>query len=328
LFSLIFPSCVCRLSRRTFRSSLLLLCWLLAVTGADARTYKLPGLGTQLVGEVQVVTARESDTLMDIAREHGVGHREIRAANPALNIWVPREGTRVTIPSQYLLPDAPREGIVLNRSEMRLYYYHQDIGSGELLVTTHPVGIGRDDRQTPLGKGTVTMKLDKPAWYPTQNVRADYAARGQTLPAMVPAGPDNPLGEHAMVLDIPGLLIHGTNRPDGVGMLVSQGCIRLYPEAIAALIREVPVGTPVKIVDQATKVGLVDGDLLVEVHPPVYPQGEQDGEGAAATEQALTAQVNQLLRREQGQLEGWVDWDVLRDVARRADGIPVVVSRR
>lgn len=295
---------------------------------ADAATYKIPGLGGQLVGELQVAVVEAGDTLMDIARRYGVGHREIRSANPAVNIWVPGPGSEVTIPSQYILPDSPREGIVLNRSEMRLYYFHHDATTGDLLVTTHAMGIGRDDRQTPIGQGAVTMKLHKPAWYPTAEVRADYAARGKSLAPMVPPGPDNPLGEYAMMLDMPGLLIHGTNRPDGIGMLVSQGCIRLYPEAIESLVGKVPVGTPVRIIDEPIKVAMVDGDVVVEVHKPVYPLGVQDAEGRAATEQALTAKVNQLLRREQGSLAGWVDWDLLGKVAERASGIPTVVSRR
>ncbi|MCW8193839.1 L,D-transpeptidase family protein [Proteobacteria bacterium 005FR1] len=301
---------------------------LLVASGATAATYKIPGLDSSVVGEIQKATVEKDDTLMDIARRYGVGHIEIRAANPAVNIWVPGPGAEITIPSQYILPDTPREGIVINRSEMRLYYFHHDAGTGDLLVTTHAMGIGRDDRQTPLGEGKVTMKLHKPAWYPTPEVHADYAAQGKSLPSVIPAGPENPLGEYAMVLDLPGLLIHGTNRPDGIGMLVSQGCMRLYPESIKSLVGQVSVGTPVRIIDEPIKVALVDGLLVLEVHKPVYPLGGDDLEDRTDFQQAVTAKVNQVLRREQEKLDGWVDWKLIDRVAERASGIPTVVSRR
>lgn len=287
---------------------------------AGAATYILQP-ETQLVGKGKVVRTKASDTLMDIARAHGVGHADIRLANPDVDIWLPGENTPVIIPSSFLLPDALREGIVLNLSEMRLYYFHQR-ADGESVVTTYPVGIGRSDRRTPTGRGEVTMKLHNPAWYPTDEVLADYARRGKSLPAKVPPGPDNPLGEYALLLSLPGYLIHGTNKPDGVGMLVSQGCIRLYPEHIENLVNLVPKGTPVALVDQPYKAAVVDGQLMIEVHPPVYPEAKRYG---ARGEQRLIQRISDVLEEQGKELEGRIDWERVTEVFKRADGIPTVV---
>lgn len=310
-------------SRRADRL-ILVIAVLLKSVAAGATTFALPSPDADLMGEIKNVSARASDTLMDIARHHDVGHREIRQANPQVDLWIPGDGTPITIPSQFLLPDAPREGIVLNRGEMRLYYYHDNPLTGGKLVSTYPVGIGREDRQTPVGRSQVIMKLKNPAWYPDEDVRADYAAQGKPLPPVVPPGPDNPLGKYALQLDIPGYLIHGTNRPDGIGMRVSRGCVRLYPEDIEELVLRVPKWARVTIVDQSHKVGLNGGHLLIEVHPPVYP--EKSG-GPAQQEQKVIRRITKLLDRRGPELRGEIDWDLITEVVRRADGIPTVVSK-
>lgn len=301
------------------------LLWLLASASLSAETLPLPTPDTQWVGEVRIVEVGEEDTLMDIAREQGVGYEEIRRANPHLDIWLPGVGNAVTIPSSFLLPDAPRDGIVLNRGEMRLYYFHTAPETGAPQVTTYPVGIGRADRQTPTGQSRITMKMHNPAWYPTENVRADYASRGKELPRTIPPGPDNPLGEYAMMLDIPGYLIHGTNRPDGIGMRVSQGCVRLYPENIESLVEQVPLQTPVVIVDQPIKVALVGGSLMAEVHPSVYG-GEE--ETAFDRERKLIRRISDVLTERRDELKGKVDWEWVTEVAKRADGMPYVISKK
>lgn len=290
----------------------------------EEHTYSLPSVQTDVIGALKEVRSRDSDTLMDIAREHGMGYREMRLANPDIDIWLPGEDQPIVIPAQFILPDAPREGIILNRSEKRLYHFHTDADSGQPLVTTYPMGIGREDRQTPTGRSRIVMKMQNPAWYPTDNIRADYASRGLELPRKVPPGPDNPMGEYAMMLDIPGYLIHGTNRPDGIGMRVSQGCIRLYPEHIEALVGAVPLQTPVTIIDQPYKVGILDGALMVEVHPVVYP----DGTRGTDEEQRLVKRIIQLLDARGDELKADVDWDRVTDVFRRADGIPAVVTMK
>lgn len=296
----------------------------LTAPGLHAQSYPIEPLNSDLVGEIKVIQARESDTLMDIARAYNLGYRGIRLANPDLDVWLPGESMPVVIPSRFVLPNAPREGIVLNRGEMRLYFFHEDSETGKSLVTTYPVGIGRADRQTPTGRGHITMKLHKPTWYPTENVRADYASQGKSLPRMVPAGPDNPLGDYALMLNLPGYLIHGTNKPDGIGMLVSQGCVRLYPEHIEALVNAVDKGTPVTIIDQPSKAGIANGQLMVEVHPPVYPDQQSE---RGKDEQRLIKQIILLLETRGAELEGEIDWNKVTEVFRRADGIPVSVTK-
>jgi L,D-transpeptidase ErfK/SrfK len=310
------------MSSNLVKIALFLVSVLLMAPELAAGTYPLAP-DVELVGEERITRSRESDTLMDIARAYKLGHQDIRMANPDVDIWLPGEGTRIVIPTRFVLPDAPREGMVLNRSEMRLYYYHADPEAGAPLVTTYPVGIGRVDRQTPTGRGHVIMKLEDPAWYPTENVRADYASRGKKLPHMIPPGPDNPLGKYAIMLDIPGYLIHGTNRPDGIGMRVSQGCVRLYPEDIEALIHKVPKGTPFTIVDQPYKVGIQDGELLIEVHPVVYPEGDRQG---VSEEQKLINRIVAVLDQRGDELKYPVDWERVTGAFRRANGMPAVVA--
>ena len=241
-------------------SSVALGAWLLASSAvADSSElpkghFLLPEEGN-MVGQVYTVTATEEDTLLDIARAHNVGYEEIRMANPDTSLWVPGEGTEVTIPGQYILPDETRSGIVINVAELRLYYY-PEVAEGETpRVETYPIGIGRDAYNTPLGITETTMRLENPAWYPPESIRREAAERGDPAPAVVPPGADNPLGEYAILLDIPGYLIHGTNQPDGIGMRASRGCIRMHPEDIESVFWRVPVGTQVNIIDSPIKVG-------------------------------------------------------------------------
>ena len=241
-------------------SSVALGAWLLASSAvADSSElpkghFLLPEEGN-MVGQVYTVTATEEDTLLDIARAHNVGYEEIRMANPDTSLWVPGEGTEVTIPGQYILPDETRSGIVINVAELRLYYY-PEVAEGETpRVETYPIGIGRDAYNTPLGITETTMRLENPAWYPPESIRREAAEQGDPAPAVVPPGADNPLGEYAILLDIPGYLIHGTNQPDGIGMRASRGCIRMHPEDIESVFWRVPVGTQVNIIDSPIKVG-------------------------------------------------------------------------
>lgn len=225
----------------------------------------IPAQG-DLIGQDYQVIANKEDTLIDIARTHNVGYEEIRSANPEVSIWMPGEGVAVTIPRRHILPDVARTGIVINVAELRLYYY-PEVGEGETpRIETYPIGIGREGYNTPLGITETTIRLEQPAWYPPQSMRQEAAERGDPAPAVVPPGPDNPLGEHAILLDIPGYLIHGTNQPDGIGMRASRGCIRMYPEDIGSIFDDIPSGTQVNIIDQAIKVGAdEDGAAYVQV---------------------------------------------------------------
>ncbi len=228
----------------------------------------------ELVGETQVIFARHENTFSAIGRQYNLGYEEIRRANPGVDQWLPGEGTPIFLPTETILPDAPREGIVVNVPAMRLYYFEttKPAQAGDpaiVKVSSHPIGIGVQGWATPFGEAKVTGKARDPVWYVPASIRKEHAERGDPLPSIVPPGPDNPLGAYAMTLSLPGYLIHGTNKPAGVGMRSSHGCIRLYPEDIEALFSRVGRGTPVRLVNQPVLAGWRDGQLYLEVHPPL-----------------------------------------------------------
>lgn len=248
----------------------------LPLTGLAA-TYTISPTDSVL-GEVQYVVAKHEDTFLDIGRAYGVGYEELVAANPGVDPWLPGAGKQVLIPSRYILPAAPREGIVVSLAEHRLYYFPKP-KEGELpSVVTYPISVGKMDWKTPLGLTRIVDKRVRPIWYPPESVRKEHAADGRPLPKAVPPGPDNPLGEYAMRLAIPGgaYLIHGTNRPAGVGMQVTHGCIRMYPEDVEQFFKMVAVNTPVRIIHQPYKMGWRGEQLFMEVHSPLEGQEERD----------------------------------------------------
>jgi len=220
-------------------------------------------------GENKKTIASKDEDLLDIARRFDLGQNEIIRLNPQVDRWLPETGAQIQLQSERLLPDAPRSGLVLNLPEYRLYYFPNSEDSAASSVITHPISIGRQDWETPLGQTTITAKKENPTWTPPESIKKEHAAKGDPLPDVVPAGPDNPLGLYAMRLGIPGYLIHSTNKPYGVGMRVSHGCIRMYPEDIATLFPMIKVGAPVTIVNQAVKVGWAGNSLYIEVHPPL-----------------------------------------------------------
>jgi len=294
-----------------------LLAFVLALAGPEVRAaeYVLPQ-DHDVVGEVQRITARHEDTFVRIARRYGVGFEELKLANPGVDAWLPGEGTEIVVPTRFVLPRAPREGIVVNVAELRLYYYPKD-EPGK--VYTYPISIGRMDWSTPLGRTTITAKTENPSWYPPESIRKEHAERGDILPRVVPPGPDNPLGKHAMRLGLPGYLIHGTNRPSGVGMRVTHGCIRMFPEDIEALFARVPVGTSVHIVNQPFKLGWDEtGALVLEVHPPLA----EELEAGMWTLTDLTREI--VAVTEEGFTQ--VDWDEAESVLRNPLGVPFPVS--
>jgi L,D-transpeptidase ErfK/SrfK len=243
---------------------------------AAAESFVLPPADLAVVGQLQSTRADRAETLLDIARRFDVGQEEILLVNPDVDRWLPKPGAEVLLPTSYILPDAPRRGLVLNLPEMRLYYYGERDEQGRPLVITHPVSIGRMDWNTPLGQTRVARKTENPVWRPPLSIREEALADGRELPEVVPAGPDNPLGGYALYLGVPGYLIHSTNKPYGVGMRVTHGCIRMYPEDIEGLYPRVPVGTPVYIVNQPIKLGWHAETLFVEVHPRL-DEDEQQG---------------------------------------------------
>lgn len=275
--------------------------------------------GDDLVGELIEDRLRGEQRPLDLARMHNIGHNEIRAANPDHDPWLSEPGARLRIPQLHILPDGPREGIVINLSERRLYFFTDDWPDRDgPVVDTHPVGVGLFERATPRLETRVTARLEDPAWYPNEPTRAYYAREGRILPSVVPAGPENPLGRHALVLADDGLLIHGTHRPDGVGLRVSQGCIRLFPESIASLIGQVPVGTPVRIVRQPVRFGWRGDRLYMEVDPV-----EEGGEALpvwSAVEPALEAAA----ARRPGVV---IDRSRARALLAAPDGVPQEIGR-
>lgn len=293
---------------------------LLAATAGRANEFVVPSPDAAVVGETRIVVAREGDTLLDIARRHKIGYHEIRLANPGVDTWLPGAGTEVVVPTQFVLPDAPREGIVVNVPEMRLYYYPEPQPGQKQRVVTYPVSVGRGDWETPLGSTRILRKDRDPTWRPPESIRAEHRARGDFLPKVVPPGPGNPLGDYALRLGLPGYLIHGTNKPYGIGMRVTHGCLRLYPEDIDSLFAAVSVGTPVHLVNQAAKAGWLGGRLYLEVHPGF----DEAGAGKPAN---LTPLVSAVLRATGEAPSGnLVDWDRVYATARVSNGIPSSVS--
>lgn len=222
-----------------------------------------------VIGEPQIVFTREEDTFSDLAREYGLGYDEIVAANPNIDPWLPGDNTPVLLPTQYVLPNVPRRGVVLNIASKRLFYFPAVAEGESVKVMTYPIGIGRLGWETPLGATSVVSKARNPHWYVPASVRKEHAEMGDPLPAVVLPGPDNPLGLHVLKLGIPGYLIHGTNQPYGVGMRVSHGCVRLYPENIELLYSLVNVGEAVRIINEPYLSGWANGDLYFESHQPL-----------------------------------------------------------
>lgn len=289
----------------------------LAVTSAlvhAADTWPLPPAGSQLIGETRIEYAKQEDTFIDIAQRNGLGYDEIVAANPGVDRWLPGEGTPVILPLQHILPDAPREGIVVNLPEMRLYYFPR----GQNIVKSYAISIGRMDWHSPLGRTLVTAKVVNPTWTPPASIKAEHLAKGDPLPDVVPGGPDNPLGTRAMRLGIPGYLIHGTNNPNGIGMRVTHGCIRMYPDDIERLFPDVPVKTPVTLVNQTAKLGWQNGVLYLEYHSPL----EED---EIPTQQQIDETV-QLIHSKIGDRVPLVSPDIVQTVVRQASGMPVAIS--
>ncbi len=298
-----------------FVSVLLSLCASFSMSKtAVAATFVLPPPDVDVVGSTSMVVASEEDTLLDIARAHGLGYEDIVRSNPDVDPWLPGEGTEVLLPTRFILPPGPRTGIVLNLPELRLYYY-PPVKKGEVpVVETHPVSIGRMDWATPLGKTKIVNKVRNPSWYPPESIRKEHAEDGDILPRVVPPGPDNPLGGFAMRLSIPGYLIHSTNKPAGVGMRVTHGCIRMYPENIEALFDAVPVGTQVRIINEPYKVGWGIDTLYLEAHPPLDEDAERIGRD-------LTV-VTELLVKATSERNVAVDWDRIGRIFEAANGVP------
>lgn len=292
---------------------------LLAAAGSGrAATFDLPPAGEQVVGTIEQVDVKAGQTLLDIGRAHDVGLNEITAANPGVDPWLPKVGTRVVIPNRFILPDTPREGIVVNLPEMRLYYYPPPRAGQPAQVVTHPLGIGAEGRTLPLGTTRIIEKIKDPTWYVPKSIQEEAKAKGHPLPESIPPGPDDPLGRFAMRLGWPTYLIHGTNHPYGIGMRVSHGCLRMYPKDIKSLFSQVSAGTPVRIVDQPFKAGWQAGKLYLEAHA-------QLADDRGKTPSNLTGAVASVLAATRQRLNDAL-WNHVITIASQHRGIPVAVG--
>jgi L,D-transpeptidase ErfK/SrfK len=297
---------------------------LILTTPARATVYELSTPDQQVVGEDLTITTVYEDTLYDLARKYSLGSEEVIRVNPGIDPWLPGAGKQVIIPGRHILPAGPREGIVVNLPEHRLYYFPKpERVKGKLqhaIVITYPVSIGKMDWHTPIGITHVIQKEKDPAWFPPESVRKEHAANGDPLPARVPPGPDNPLGAFAMRLAAGNgtYMIHGTNNPIAVGLAVTHGCIRMYPEDVSQLFPLIPVGAQVRLTNDPVKVAWVDGELLLEAHPPVDAEGQSF--------EPNVDQFSELLQAAVGDSTVAIHWDYAREVLQKADGVLATVG--
>ena len=270
--------------------------------------------GQNMVGTIAAVNTRENDTLSDIARHFGLGYNDISLANPNIAPWTPEPGSLVLLPLQFILPDAPHKGIILNLANMRLFYYPKKQPDK---VFTYPVGIGRQGWNTPMGLTSIVAKKANPSWVVPQSIHKEHAQKGDSLPTVVAAGPDNPLGLYAMRLGFPSYLIHGTNKPYGIGMQISHGCVQLYPEDIEVLFKKAPVGMPVRIIHQPYLTAWYQDMLYLEANEPL-PKWTHD-------KSRLKKQLLKQLRQIGSKKNVSIDWEKVNRIIQRSDGIPTPV---
>ena len=286
-----------------------------AIPAAAADFYVSPN--DKVVGKLQDYVVRQGDNLADIARKFDIGYTEMMAANPGVEPWTPPVGKTLTIPSLYILPNAPRTGIVINLGERRLYYFPRN---GQM--QTYPIGIGAIGFDTPHATTTVVRKEPNPVWIPPPSIRAEQP----WLPEEIGPGPDDPLGDYALRLGWKNYLIHGTNKPDGVGRNVSHGCIHLYPEDIEKLFNSVAVGTPVRVIDQPASAAWIAIGLYLEVHP------SKDQADQIDTEQAMTpdppAGLRDIVSAAAGDYAQAVDWNAVDQAGIQRTGVPIEVAMR
>jgi L,D-transpeptidase ErfK/SrfK len=291
-----------------------LIFWLIIINYtslAFGLTFTIP-YDSDIVGNLQTTKVTKGKSLGEIGRQFDIGVYEMIEANPNLNPWVPKIGATVVIPSEFILPPGKRQGLVINLAEMRIYYFHPN----ENKVSTHPIGIGRKGWNTPLGSAHIIQKKALPYWQPPTSIRKEHIKNGDPLPSIVPPGPDNPLGEYAMRLSIPGYLIHGTNRPGGIGVRSTSGCIRLFPEDIQTLFPQIAIGTPVRIIHAPYKFGHRGYSIFLEAHQPLSDHYHFLENKISLLKQAL----------EEAMLDSYViDWNYAEKKTTQPQGYPVLI---
>jgi len=266
-----------------------------------------------VIGRLAFVRLEKGDTLPDIARHFSLGINAISAANPGVDVWVPEAGGRIMLPLSFILPDAVRKGIVINLASMRLFHFK---GGGKLqAVSTYPVGVGTEERPSPMGQMYVARKMYRPTWHVPASIAEDHRKKGDPLPSQIPPGPLNPLGEYALYLSKPTYLMHGTNKPSSIGLRATNGCLRLYPENVKKLYEQTPIHTPVSIVNQPYLIGQRNGVVYMEVHAPMENL-ETDELGK------IYAKLKNIEKKSARTL----DWEKVKETLAEARGIPVPLS--
>ncbi len=281
-----------------------------SITHALGESFPLPPEDVDLIGSLSLYDAKPGEFPVDIAREEGVGQDELLTANPTLSRWIPIDANsskQVLLPTRFILPAQERHGMVINLAEKRLYYYPEvENLLRASMVLSYPVSIGQQDWSTPLTNTSIIRRQTNPSWYPPASIKLEAAQRGIELPDVVAPGPDNPLGNHAIYLDIPGYLIHGTSKPNDIGRRVTHGCIRMYPDDIEYLYSRISMGTSVRIIHEPIKVGWHAGKLYLEVHTPLSEMNMSDDElyhhaidlvKAALQERPVTSVQSRTIRR-------------------------------
>ncbi len=298
--------------------SLFGVCLLFSSLQLHAERYQLPKNGDSIVGQMTMITTKDSDTFVELARRYGLGFQELVLANPNVDPWLPGEGTQVVIPTRYILPNIKREGLILNLAEMRVYYFPKE--SPEY-VHTYPISIGKQGWDTPNTETTIIGMRKNPTWTPPESIRKEHEEKNDPLPATVPPGPDNPLGKYAIRLGLPGYLIHGTNNPRGIGMRVTHGCVRLHPDDIKDLYSRVSVRTPVTIINQPYKVAWSDGKLYAEMHP-------SEGDESGTNSRNLTQFVQAIIGATKTKKGYKVNWELANQLAKNKTGLPTSVGTK
>ena len=273
-------------------------------------------LKTDIIGLNTFYTTKHEDTLIEIARINGISFADILSVNGDMDPWIPGKDNKLLIPKQHILPFGKREGIIINIGDLRLYYFQENN-----IIKTFPIGIGRSGWETPLGNAIIIDKKENPIWIPPESVREE----DPELPKVVAAGPDNPLGTRAIYLSMPSYLLHGTNKPYGVGMKVSHGCIRLYPEHIEELYNLVKINTKVNIIDQPVKSGWLNDELFIEVHK--LPKYVRENSKSSENNQNLLPLAYEITQKAAGLEILKVDWDKVKIAVKEAKGIPVRISK-
>ncbi|NQY42497.1 MAG: L,D-transpeptidase family protein [Legionellales bacterium] len=291
----------------------ILLCIL--IINSRAEVFEIQNKSSDIIGSTKHIIAKPGDTLFSIGRDFDIGHVEMIEANPHIDpqniIEYPLE---IVIPSEFILPPGPRKGIVINLAELRLYYFHKN----EPLVTSIPIGIGREGWNTPVGKTTIVEKTKNPKWFPTKNIIEDSKKEGIFLPKVIEPGPNNPLGKYSLRLGWTEYLMHGTNHPEGVGRRSSAGCIRMFPEDVEHLFNLANIGTSVRIINEPVKIGKIGYEIFIEAHAPLREDIDLSQDWVTIVNKVCEDTKKNIV----------INWSVMQNALNYHLGVPVLISRK